>query len=496
MLENLLTGLSLAMQWEQLLAIVVGAIAGYFVGIVPGLGSATGVAIIVPFTFGLDPLVSLAMLTALYGAAEYGGSVTAILLNIPGEASAAATCFDGYALSEKGFPGKALGISITASGFAGVIGTIGLVALSAPLAKFALAFDSAEYFMLALFGITVVGALSGENLLKGFISVFFGLLLTSVGIDQITGQIRYASMPEIFDGIPFIVALIGLFGISEILISLEEKQEKGGLRTVGQLPSLKETIHCLPAMTRGSIIGFLLGIFPGAGKAVASFIAYNEEKRASRYPEKFGTGVLEGVAAPEAANNSVVGGAFVPLLSLGIPGSGTAAVILAAFLIHGLQPGPSLFTKHPDIVYGLFACLLIGNIVMVMMGLGLAGQWGKLTLIPKNILLPIVMVICVIGAYTVTNNMVAIWIALIFGIIGYFFRRVDIPVAPIVLALVLGSMIESSFRRALVSSVGDYSIFFTRPISLVLFLLTVLSIVSTFLRLRKQRSREKDGGES
>lgn len=501
MLENLAMGFGLALQWDLLLAVIVGAIAGYMVGIIPGLGSSTGVAILVPFTFELSPLVSLALLTALYGAAAYGGSITSILFNIPGEASTAVTCLDGYALTEKGFPGKALGISIIASTVAGIIGTMGLIVFSAPLARFALSFDSPEYLMLALFGLSVVGGLSGKSWLEGFIAVFLGLLLTTVGIDQITGEIRFANIPELYDGIPFIPALIGLFGISEILISLEEKSVQGSLRStkqLGQLPSWKEIFHCVPAILRGTGIGFILGVLPGVGGTIASFVAYNEEKRASRHPEKFGTGVLQGVAAPDAANNAVVGGALIPLLTLGIPGSGTTAILIGAFLIHGLQPGAALFTKQPDLVYGLFACLLIGNVIMMLMGLFFAGQWGKLMLVPKNILLPLVIVICVIGSYTVTNGMVPVWLALIFGVIGYFFRKVGIPVAPIVLALVLGSLVENSLRRALVSSGGDFSVLFTRPISLILFILTVLSLLSSFWRMRKNKRNifQEGGGTS
>ena len=392
MIEHFINGFIPLMHWNNILAIVGGSVVGYLVGALPGLSATMGIALCLPFTFYLPPLASLLFLTSLYGAAEYGGSITAVTLNIPGETAATPTTFDGYPLTQKGFPAKALGMSIVASFYAGIVSTIALILTAVPLASMALSFGPPEYFALGLFGLTAVAALAGKSWVKGCIGILFGLLINTIGIDDISGTSRYIFINALYEGLPLIPLLIGLFAISEVLMTMEELSHNVVLQKIsGSLPTLKEYLSCHRAMVRGTLIGYVIGIIPGAGKAVASFIAYNEEKRASKHPELFGTGVLEGVAAPEAANNSIVSGALVPLLTLGIPGSAAAAVLIGAFTIQGLQPGPLLFVKQPELVYGLFAGLLAGNVVMLAMGLLGTQLWAKVLLVPKNILTPIVL---------------------------------------------------------------------------------------------------------
>jgi putative tricarboxylic transport membrane protein len=436
-----------------------------------------GIALLLPFTFYMPPLTSLVLLTSLYSAAEYGGSITAVLINVPGEAGATPTCFDGYPLTRKGQPGKALGISIVASAYAGIASTIALIVVSIPLAQLALKFGPPEYFALGIFGLTTVAGLAGKSWIKGFITVLFGLLITTIGVDAVSGTSRYIFVKSLYEGIPLIPVLVGLFAVSEVFETMEELGEHLAYEKFsGTLPTLREYLGTHMAMLRGTIIGFIIGIVPGAGKAVASFIAYNEERRASKHPELFGTGVLEGVASPEAANNAVVGGALVPLLSLGIPGSAAAAVLIGAFTIQGLQPGPLLFVREPGLVYGLFASLLIGNLVMLAMGLLGTKIWAKVLDVPKNILTPIVLAICLFAAYAESSNVFGVWLALIFGILGYLMRKWEFPVAPIILAIVLGNMIEVSFRRSMILSDGGLGIFVMRPVAVVILLLAAISV--------------------
>jgi len=493
MIENLAAGFILVAQWQNALAIVVGSIVGYLVGALPGLSAGMGIALLLPFTFYMPPLTSLVLLTSLYSAAEYGGSITAVLINVPGEAGATPTTFDGYPLTQKGQPGKALGISIVASAYGGLASTIALILVSIPLAQVALRFGPPEYFALGIFGLTTVAGLAGKSWVKGFIAVLFGLLITTIGVDAVSGTSRYIFAKSLYEGIPLIPVLVGLFAISEVFETMEEMGERLVYRKFsGTLPTLQEYLGTHTAMIRGTIIGFIIGIVPGAGKAVASFIAYNEERRASKHPELFGTGVLEGVAAPEAANNAVVGGALVPLLSLGIPGSAAAAVLIGAFTIQGLQPGPLLFVKEPGLVYGLFASLLIGNLVMLAMGLLGTKLWAKVLDVPKNILTPIVLAICLFAAYAESGNVFTVWLALLFGILGYFLRKYGFPVAPIVLAIVLGSMIEISFRRSLILSDGSLAILVTRPVALVILGLATLSVGYQAVRDLRKKPRVSD----
>lgn len=496
MLDQVTNGFQLTLQWHNLIALFLGSLVGYAVGALPGLNPSMTIALVLPFTFAVDPLTSLIFLTSLYGAAEYGGSITSITLNVPGEAGSAPTCFDGYPLAQKGEPAKALGISIIASGIAGLATTVALIAVAVPLASVALSFGAPEYFALAVFGLTVVASLAGRSVIKGLMTVAFGLLITSIGIDPVSGTPRYTFTMELFEGIPFIAGLVGLFAISEVLMTMEEIWAKDlkAMKVSGALPSIKELLSTRGAILRGSLLGFVIGLFPGSGKAVASFIAYSEERRASKHPEKFGTGVLEGIAAPEAANNAVVSGALVPLLTLGLPGSAATAVMIGALTIQGLQPGPMLFVKQAPIVYGLFAGLLIGNIAMMIIGLAGTQVWTRVVAVPKAIMMPVVLAVCILAAYGESGELFLVWVAMAFGILGYLLRKFGFPVAPIVLAMVLGPTMESNFRRSLIVSDGSLDIFFTRPLSAAVLTLAIASLA--YQAIREIRSRRRPTAHS
>lgn len=474
-----------------LLAIVVGAALGYVVGALPGLGPAVSVALLLPFTYDMEPLVSLALLTALYMAAQYAGSVTAVLMNIPGEAGATPTTFDGYPLTLQGKPAKALGMSMGASFFGGVLSTVALMFAAVQLGEIALRFGPPEYVGLAVFGLAIAVSLTSGSTLKAGIAVCVGLLVSMIGLDALTGMPRYAYVPELYEGISLVPILIGLFAIPEVLVSLEQSvRGMGRLRRLeGGLPTLREYRGALPAMTRGGIIGFLIGVLPGAGTSVASFVAYGQEKRSSKTPEEFGKGSLRGVAAPEAANNSAVSGSLVPLLSLGIPGSATAAVLIGAFLIHGLAPGPLLFQNEPDLVYGLFGALLVANFAMLAIGLGGVRLWARFTTIPAALVMPLVLALSMIAAYSDANSLFGVWVAIAFGVLGYAFRKIGIPAAPVVLAVVLGDILESSFRRSLLITDGSPIIFLERPLTAILLALAVLTVVWPGMRRRLRERR-------
>lgn len=494
--------IGLILRWETLLAIVIGALAGFLVGILPGLSASGGVALLLPFTYALPSVAAIALITALYTAAEYGGSVTAIAINMPGEPGALATTFDGYAMTKRGQPGKALGISMWASLIGGVVSTIALLLLALPLANFALTFGPPEFFALGVFGLTIVSSLSGASLAKGFVVAAMGLALTVVGLDVLTGMTRFTfGIPEFFAGIELIPVLIGLFALSELFVIVEELTTER-LRVAdmsSDLPTMREVRDIIPASLRGSFFGLAIGVIPGAGKAIASLIAWNEERRFSKTPERFGKGAPEGVAAPEAANNSVVGGALIPTLALGVPGSATTALLISAMVVHGLTPGPSLFEGNPEVVYSIFFSLLLANAAILVMGLaGTKVLWVRVISAPSPVLVPIILGICFVGAYSVTNSMLNVWVMFAAGVIGYGLRRYGFPVAPIVLALVLGDLIETNLRRGLIITGGDLVEFFARPLALVFLVLAALSIVGPRLlrSLRAARNQVVELGDT
>ncbi len=492
LLHNLANGFGLLAGAPQIVAIVIGVILGILAGAMPGLSPSMGVALLVPFTYKMDPSVALILLASIYIAANYGGSITAVTINTPGTPSAVVTSFDGYPLTRKGKAGVGLGTSLIASTVGGMIGVIILIFFSIPLAKLAVKMHPSEYFALAMFGLTTVASLGGKNWAKAFVAAMFGLLINTIGIDPISGVSRFTfGFFRLYDGFSLIPALIGLFALSEVFLRLEEhKFAKKSVKAEFKKetwPSFRDYWKLKWTILRSSVIGTLIGIFPGAGATIAAFLSYDVAKRSSKHPEKFGTGIPEGVAASEAANSSSVGGAMVPLLTLGIPGSATTAVLIGALMIHNLNPGPLLFKTNPEIVYSLFASLLVANFVMLVLGMWGSKLWVKVTAIPKNVLYPMIVAISIIGSFAVNYSFFDVASCIGFGLIGWLLKRYGFPVAPIVLGIVLGKLAEENFRRAVI--MGGYSVFFTRPASAIMLLIAVLSFSYPLIKTYRERKK-------
>lgn len=488
-MELLLDGFTTVFQPAPFMILVAGVIAGITIGALPGLTATMGVALLTPLTFSFPATTGLVMLCGVYCGAIYGGSISAILLRTPGTPAAAATVFDGHALVLKGQAGKALGMSVIASVCGGMFSALALSFIAPQLAKVALAFGPPEYFAMGLFGLSIVSSISGNEVIKGLLAATFGLLVSMIGLDLVTGYPRFAfEIPDLLNGVSFIPVLIGLFAVAEVFIAAEAAIEAGKIdvKVAGHLPSLSEITGCLPTIFKSSIIGTMIGIVPAAGGDIGAFVAYGIAKRSSRDGDKFGTGVLDGVAAPEAANNGVTGGALIPLLTLGIPGDAVTAIFLGALMLQGLRPGPLLFTEHANVVYSVFAGMITANIVMLFVGLLGIKFFSRVITIPKQILTPIVFILCVVGCYAINNSMFDIFVMMVFGLIGYLMNKLNFPVSPIVLALILGPMIEGEFRRSLLMSYGSTTVFFTRPICLFLLGLTALSIIGSYIAQRKK----------
>lgn len=469
----------------NILIVFGGTLMGMLFGAMPGINASMGVALLLPLTYGMPPITALTMLLGIYCGAIYGGSITAILINTPGTTAAACTTFDGHPLAAQGKAGKAIGMATISSFAGGIISIIILILLAPVLARVALKFGPPEYFALAVFGLSIITSLSSGTLVKGLIAGFFGLMLGTVGMDMMNGTPRYTfGQVALLDGFSFIPVLIGLFAVSQILINVEklESLNMKDSKILGLLPTLKELKSVVPTILRSSLLGSFIGILPGAGATISSFICYNEAKRWSKTPEKFGKGSLEGVAAPEAGNNAATGGAMVPLLSLGIPGSETTAVLLGAFMIQGISPGPLLFRDNIGVAYGIFAGLILANIAFLIIGLFGVKGFVKVLQIPTRILMPLILTLAFVGSYSVKNNLINVGIMLGFGLVGYFMKKLKFPITPVVLALILGPMAESNLRRALIMSEGQWSIFIQRPISLVLLIITVLSLLYPIIR--------------
>ncbi|MBI4539111.1 MAG: tripartite tricarboxylate transporter permease [Gemmatimonadetes bacterium] len=485
MIEHLVTGFQLALTLDNLLLILAGTVMGVFVGAMPGLSSTIGLAILLPFTFPLDAVSATLMMVSLYMAAEYGGSITAIAVGIPGTPPAMATVFDGYPLAQKGEAGQALGVSILASTLGGMFGIIVLILALGPISKLSLAFGPVQYFALGVFGLSIVGNLVGGSLVKGFISVMLGLLFYVVGLDVLSGFPRLTlGTSALLEGIELVPAMIGFFAIAEAFKLIDEGRSMRavGGKISGKLPTWPEFRRLGPTILRSSAIGTGVGAVPGAGATIASMIAWNEAKRLSKTPERFGTGVLEGVAAPESANNASVGGALIPLLTLGIPGSGSTAVLLGALMVHGMNPGPLLATEHPELIYAIYAGLFLAALCMLAIGLLGVSLWVRVIAVPNKILTPVIVGISLVGAYALGNSMVDVGVAIVFGVLGYLMLRFGFPIVPAVLALVLGFMVETNYRRALSLSSGSHLVFVMNPVSLVLLLLAVASFAVPIVR--------------
>jgi TctA family transporter len=487
LIANLSLGLSVALTPANLGFCFLGALIGTLVGVLPGIAPITTIAILLPFTFTLEPVSSLIMLAGIFYGAQYGGSTTAILVNVPGESSAIVTCLDGHQMAKQGRAGPALAISAIASFVAGTIATLVIATASAPMSWLALKFNAPEYFSLMVLGLTGAVVLAHGAPGKAVAMILIGLLLGLVGIDVNTGSPRMTlGIPELGDGIGFVPIAIGMFGIAELAVTLGRPQDRTllGLKWSSLWPSGRELRACIPAMLRGTAIGSVLGVLPGGGAALSSFAAYAVEKKSSRQPESFGRGAIEGVAAPEAANNAGAQTSFIPLLTLGIPGNAIMALMVGAMMIQGIQPGPDVMTAQPRLFWGVIASMWLGNLMLVILNLPLIGLWVSLLRVPYKLMFPAIVLFCCIGTYTINNSAFEVGLMLMFGLLGVFFIKVGAEPAPFILGFILGPLMEENFRRAMMISRGDPSVFVTRPISagllllsLALFLLLVLPAV-------------------
>ncbi len=492
-IQGLLDGFGVALQPLNLMWCFVGVFLGTVIGVLPGLGPPATIAMLLPLTFHMNPAGAMIMLAGIYYGAKYGGSTTSILLNVPGESASVITCIDGYQMARKGRAGPALGMAAIASFIAGTFGVVGLMLVAPPLAKVSLAFSSPEYFALMVLGLAMVVLLSGASLIKALLSMLVGLWIASIGTDPFSATSRFTfGRAELLGGIDFVIVAIGIFAIAEVLANMEP-HEGGtmlpvpkGLRNL--LPTWQDMKDCRFAFVNGSVLGFLIGVLPGAGSTIASFLSYGVEKAVSRHPERFGTGVIEGVAAPEGANNSETGGALVPLMTLGIPGSGTTAILLAALVLWGFKPGPMLIEDSPQLFWGLVASMYIGNVMLLVLNLPLVPVFAQLLKLPAYAMYPLILGVSVIGVYSDASSTFAVVLLAVFGLLGYAMRKLDFPAAPMVLGLVLGNKMELALRQSLMMSQGDLGILATRPISAgILMLAAVMLFLPLFRRINAWR---------
>lgn len=491
LLPEILHGFSVALAPVNLLYCFLGVVMGTLVGVLPGLGAPAAIALLLPATMSLDPVGAVIMLSGIFYGAMYGGSTTSILVNIPGEAASVVTCIDGYRLARKGRAGAALGMCAIASFVAGTVGVVGLMLLAAPLTTIALSFGPPEYVILFIGGLSLAISLTTGSLVKGLLMVLAGLIAGTVGIDTVSGEERFTfGSSYLQGGVDFVIVAMGLFGIAEVLENIQNPPERVVFtsKLSHLLPTAEDWRVSRMPIARGTIIGFFLGLLPGGGAILASFVSYAVEKRVAKHPERFGQGAMEGVAAPEAANNAAATAAFVPLLTLGIPFNVVTALILAALMIHGVRPGPLLVQKHPDLFWGVITSMYVGNVMLLALNLPLVGLFVQLLRVPYRLLFPLILIITLAGAYSLNNDTWDVVALSAFGVIGYVLRKVGFEPAPFVLALVLSSMMELSFRQSLILSHGTLGIFVTRPASIVLLLIVAGSFVfSLALKLALQQ---------
>jgi putative tricarboxylic transport membrane protein len=490
-----LTSLLHILQPGTLFIMTAGVAAGIFIGAMPGLTAIMGVTLLLPFTYGMDPSAGMLMLLSIFFGGIYGGSITAILIKTPGTPASAATVLDGGPLADKGEGGRAVGISTFASFCGGFLSAILCATISPQLAKIALEFGPGEYFALALFGLTIIASISGKSMVKGLISGAIGLILSTVGMDPINGFPRLTfGVTQLYSGFAVVPILIGFFAISNVLVNISD-----GVQTIFVkqkinriLPTWADMKKCFPISMVCGLIGAFIGAVPAAGADIGAFVSYDLTKRFSKKSKEFGTGIIEGVAAPEAGNNGVTGGAMIPMLTLGVPGDATTALLMGAMTLQGLQPGPMLFKNHADIVFRIFAGMMVANIIMLILGLLGVRLFVKFVSVKPYFLTPVIFIMCIVGSYALRNNFFDIIVTLIAGVIGYFFFKLDVPIPPMVLAVILGPMAETNLRRAFITSKGNLAMFLHRPITVFLLLLAVLSAMTPFfLRMKEKKSVSK-----
>ncbi len=497
----LVQGALVALEPMNLVFCFLGVLMGTLVGVLPGLGPTAAIALLLPVSFHIPPVSTIIMLAGIYYGAMYGGSTTSILVNIPGEAASVITCIDGHQMAKKGRAGPALGVCAFGSFIAGTIGVVGITLVAPPMAKFALAFGPSEYFALLLLGIVIIIYMSSGSILKDLITAVFGLLLGTIGMDNISGVQRLTfGVLELTDGIGFIPAVMGLFGVSEILMNVERVMVTTLVteKVKNLLPNLQDWKESIWPMLRGTFLGFTIGVLPGPAPVISTYSSYAMEKKLSKTPERFGTGHIAGVAGPEAANNAASSGAMIPLFTLGIPANSVIAVLLGAFMIHGLQPGPMFISRYPDVFWATIVSMYLGNVMLLILNLPMIPLWVKVLKVPYTILFPLILIFCLIGVYSLNFSQVEIALMIGFGVLGYLMRKFRFEMPPLVLALVLGPMMESNLRLALLISQGDPTVFLRRPISAVFIVVSIILIVSAMIPgIQKRRSRfqEKLGEE-
>jgi putative tricarboxylic transport membrane protein len=482
--NNLMLGFSVALSPEVFLFAVAGCVIGTLVGMLPGVGPLAGISLLLPATFGLSPTTAIVLLAGIYYGAMYGGSTTSILMRIPGEAASVMTCIDGYAMTQKGRAGPALAIAAIGSFVGGTLSVVALMLLAPPLAAITLRFGPPEYFALLALGLLMLAFLSGGSMPKTLAMAAFGLFLGTIGIDLMSGFLRFQyGIVELGDGIGLVPVAVGLFGVSEILLTVGQgsapEVQKPGLKDL--IPSRQELRDSVGPIGRGTVLGFLIGIVPGSAHIISSFVSYALERRISRHPERFGQGAVEGVAGPETANNAAACGAFVPMLALGVPSGPIPAVMLAALMVHGVAPGPLLMEQQPALFWGFVASMYVGNVVLLILNLPLVGLFVSLLRVPYAYLYPAILVFCILGVYAVGESVVDVWIMIAMGGLGYVLRKFEFEVAPVVLGLVLSPMIETALRQSLAMSSGNYGIFFSRPISAVMLGLAVALLIASVM---------------
>ncbi|WP_126425387.1 tripartite tricarboxylate transporter permease [Brevibacillus marinus] len=491
-IDYLLSGFATALQWHNLLFAFIGVLIGTSVGVLPGIGPMSGVALLMPVTASitgsLSPeeaaTASIILLAGVYYGAMYGGSTTSILLNTPGESSSVVTTLDGYQMARQGRAGAALSIAAIGSFVGGIVALLGLIFLAQPLTQLALTFGPAEYFSLMLLGLAAVTGLAGKSMTKALIMTVFGLMLSTIGIDPVAGVSRFTyDIPALYSGLQFLTVAVGVFALGEVFRTILEREHSGGsIAKINRItPTRQDLQDSAGAIARGSLLGFFIGVLPGAGATLASFLSYMMEKKFSRDPAKFGKGAIEGVAAPESANNAAAGGAMIPLLTLGIPGSGTTAILLSAFVMYNIQPGPLLFSQHPYVAWGVIASMLIGNLVLLILNLPLVKVFAKVIQTPTKYLIPLIVAFSVFGVYAVLYSVFDLLLLIGCGVLGYYLSKHDFPLAPLVLGLVLGPMVENNLRRALTMSNNDVTIFLREPLSLTFLVIGLLWLIVPLL---------------
>ncbi|NOU93510.1 tripartite tricarboxylate transporter permease [Paenibacillus sp. LMG 31456] len=490
--SQLIAGFETALTLWNLLYCLIGVTVGMFVGVLPGLGPTTATALLIPITFGMEPVSAIIMLAGIYYGGMYGGTITSVLINTPGEAASVITCLDGHPLAKQGRAGVALGVAGIGSFIGGTVSIIGLALIGPALAEFALRFGPPEFFSLMSFGLIMVIGLMGKSLVRGMIAAFLGLTLSLIGMDPVSGAIRFTfDQPFLLNGLDLVTVAMGLFGLSEILIGMENlATSERPAKVKGLLPERSEWKGTANSIGRGTVLGFITGLIPGTNSVIPTMLSYSLEKKIAKDPSRFGKGAVEGVAGPETANNAYCGSALIPLFTLGIPSSPTIAILLGAFIMHGLTPGPVLFQTNPNFVWAIIASMFIGNLFLLIMNLPMAGMWAKIAMVPPKLLYPIILIISVLGAYTVNNDLWDVGVMFVFGIVGYVMKKLDIPMAPIVLTFVLSKLMESSLLQSYKLFEGDLLQFFHRPISATLLILAfIVLIFSVTAEIKNRKSK-------